>query len=146
MWILSFVIKIWVSSKEICAYIRSKQKLSDKVGSIKHQSDQLLTGGMDIAENLNEHFSSVFTSEYTDAISLIENRFGCKDSEYLGEFIVTPRMVMEKISTLNKSKSSRVDGIPTKCLIHRAQLGIPLMITFNLSLKRSIVRGTFLAN
>ena len=46
-----------------------------------------------MAENLNEYFSSVFTRKYISALPVIETKFEGRESDYLGQLIITPNMV-----------------------------------------------------
>ena len=47
-------------SKSFCAYVRSKQKVRDKVGPLENN---IISDGFQMAEVVNEYFSSVFTTE-----------------------------------------------------------------------------------
>ena len=49
-------------SKSFYAYVRSKQKVRDKVGSLENNSENIISDGFQMAEVLNEYFSSVFTT------------------------------------------------------------------------------------
>ena len=59
-------------SKSFYAYIRSKQNVRDKVGPLKDNAGNILTQGFLMAEELNMHFSSVFTREDTSSIPVPE--------------------------------------------------------------------------
>ena len=50
-------------SKSFYAYVRSKQKVRDKVGPLENNSENIISDGFQMAEVLNEYFSSVFTTE-----------------------------------------------------------------------------------
>ena len=50
-------------SKSFYAYVRSKQKVQDKVGPLEDSDGNIITEGFLMAENLNEYFSSVVTRE-----------------------------------------------------------------------------------
>ena len=50
-------------SKSLYAYVRSKQKVRDKVGPMENNSENIISDGFQMAEVLNEYFSSVFTTE-----------------------------------------------------------------------------------
>ena len=50
------------------AYVQSKQKVQDKVGSLEGSDGNIITEGFLMAENLNECLRSVFNME--DIISL----------------------------------------------------------------------------
>ena len=49
--------------KHIYAYIRSRQKIQDKVGPLEGSKGNIITEGFLMAENLNEYFISVFTRD-----------------------------------------------------------------------------------
>ena len=49
-------------SKSFYAYVRNKQKVRDKVGPLKNNSGNIISGGFQMAEVLNEYFCSVFTT------------------------------------------------------------------------------------
>ena len=95
-----------------------------------------------VAQDLNEHFSSVFTRENTNAIPLTENRFKGKYSEHLGKLTVESSIAVEQIDTMKANKPPGDDGIPTNILIETAiQLNILLRIMFSLLPKAGIVSG-----
>ena len=48
-------------SKSSYAYVRSKQNVRDKVGPLEDNFGNIVTQGFLMAEELNMHFSSVFT-------------------------------------------------------------------------------------
>ena len=50
-------------SKSFCAYVRSKQKVRDKVGPLENSRGNIISDGFQMAEVLNEYFSSVFTTQ-----------------------------------------------------------------------------------
>ena len=50
------------------AYVRSKQSVRDTVGPLEDNAGNIITQGFLMAEELNMHFSSVFTREYTSSI------------------------------------------------------------------------------
>ena len=57
-----------------------------------------------MAENLNEYFSSVFTRDVISALLVPEIKFEGRESDYLGELIVTPKMVAKKIRDIKDNK------------------------------------------
>ena len=67
-----------------------------------------------MAENLNEYFSSVFTREDSSSLLVPESKFEGRESDYLGQVIVPPKMLAKKIRDMKDKKSPGVDGIPTK--------------------------------
>ena len=93
-----------------------------------------------MAENLNEYFSSVFTREDTSALPVPETKFEGRESDYLGQLIVTPKMVAKKIRDMKENKSPGVDGIPPKLLLEIVeQISIRLATVFNLSIEEGVV-------
>ena len=50
-------------SKSFYAYVRSKQKVRDKVGPMENNRGNIISDGFQMEEVLNEYFSSVFTTE-----------------------------------------------------------------------------------
>ena len=120
-------------SKSCYAYVRSKHTFQDKVGPLEGSDGNIITEGFLMAENLNEYFSSVFTRE---DISALPGR----ESDYLGQLIVTPNMVANKIRDMKDNKSPGVDRIPPKLLLEIVeQITIPLATVFNLSLEEGVV-------
>ena len=69
-----------------------------------------------MAENLNEYFSSVFTREDINGLPVSEAKFEERESDYLGQLIVTQQMVAKKIRERKDNKSPGVDGFPPKLL------------------------------
>ena len=51
-----------------------------------------------MAEELNMHFSSVFTREDTSSIPVLETKFKGSEGEMLGQVVVTPEVVANKIN------------------------------------------------
>ncbi|KAK2146750.1 hypothetical protein NP493_3581g00000 [Ridgeia piscesae] len=127
-------------SKSFYAYVRSKQKVQDKVGPLEGSDGNIITEGFLMAEKLNEYFSSVFTREDISILPVLETKFEGREFDYLGQLIVTPTMVALKIRDMKDNKSPGVDGIPPKLLLEIVeQISIPLATVFNLSLDEGIV-------
>ena len=51
-----------------------------------------------MAEELNMHFSSVFTREDTSSLPVPETKFNGSEGERLGQLVVTPEVVASKIN------------------------------------------------
>ena len=54
-------------SQSFYAYERGKQKVRDKVGPLENSSGNLISDGFQMAEVLNEYFSSVYLPQKTSA-------------------------------------------------------------------------------
>ena len=62
-------------SKSFYAYLRSKENIRDKVGPLEENVGNIITQGYLMAEELNMHFSSVFTREDTSSLPVPETKF-----------------------------------------------------------------------
>ena len=93
-----------------------------------------------MAEELNVHFSSVFTREDTSSLHVPETKFDGSEGERLGQLVVTPEVVANKINNMNENKSPGVDGIAPKILKETVeQICTPLTHVCNVSLQEGIV-------
>ena len=127
-------------SKSFYAYVRSKQKVRYKVGPLVDNAGNIITQGFLMAEELNMHFSSVFTREDTSSIPVPETKFKGSEGERLGQLVVTPEVVVSKINNMKENKSPGVDGISPKILKETVeQISTPLAHVFNMSLKEGSV-------
>ena len=122
-------------SKSFYAHVRSKQNVRDKVGGLEDNAGNIITQGFLMAEELNMHFSSVFTREDTCSLPVTET-----EGERLGQLVVTPEAVASKINNMKENKSPGVDGISPKILKEAVeQISTPLAHVFNMSLQEGIV-------
>ena len=65
-----------------------------------------------MAEELNTHFSSVFTREDTSSLPVPDTKFnGTEGGGRLGQLVVTPEIIASKINNLKDKKSPGVDGL-----------------------------------
>ena len=93
-----------------------------------------------MAEELNLHFSSVFTREDTSSLPVPETKFNGPEGEKLGQLVVTPEVVATKINNMKENKSPGVDGISPKILKETVeQISTPLAHMCNMSLQEGIV-------
>ena len=60
-----------------------------------------------MAEELNMHFSSVFTREDTCSLRVPETNFNGSEGERLGQLVVTPEVVDSKINNMKENISHR---------------------------------------
>ena len=128
------------ASKSFYAYVRSKHKVRDKVGPLENNSRNIISDGFQMAEVLNEYFSSVFTTEDISSRPVPFTKFGSSNSEHLGQLFVTPEMIAKKTKKMKYNISPGVDGIPPKLLKENVeQISTPLANLFNLSLEEGIV-------
>ena len=64
------------------AYVRSKQKVQDKVGPLENNRGNIISDGFQMAEVLNEYFSSVFTIEDFSSLPVPVTKFEGDKSEH----------------------------------------------------------------
>ena len=74
-------------SKSFYAYVRSKQNVRDKVGPLEDNFGNIVTQGFLMAEELNMHFSSVFTRKDTSSLPVPETKFKGSEGESLGQLL-----------------------------------------------------------
>ena len=126
-------------SKSFNAYARSKQNVRDGVGPLEDNAGNKIAQGILMAEELNMHFSSVFTWEDTSSLPVPETKFEGSEGERLGQLVVTPEVVATKINNMKENKSPGVDGIAPKILRETVeQICTPLAPVFNMSLQEGI--------
>ena len=127
-------------SKSFYAYVRSKQTVRDKVGPLEDNAGNIITQGFVMAEELNMHFSSVFTREDTSSVPVPDTKFKGSEGVRFGQVVVTPEVVANKINNIKENKSPGVDGIAPKILKETVeQICTPLAHVFNMSLQEGIV-------
>ena len=127
-------------SKSFYAHVRSKQNVRDRAGTLEDNAGNIITQGVLMAEELNMHLSSVFTREDTSSLPVPESKFEGSEGERLGQLVVTPEIVANKIKNMKENKSPGVDGIAPKIQTETLeQMCMPLAHVFNMSLQEGIV-------
>ena len=126
-------------SKSFYAYVRSKQNVRDKVGPLEDNAGDTITEGILMPEELNIHFSSVFTREDTSSLPVPETKFNGSEEEKLGQLIVTPEVVASKINNMKENKSPGVDGLSPKILKETVEQISKPLAHVNMSLQEGIV-------
>ena len=127
-------------SKSFYAYVRCKQNVRDKVGPLEDNAGNIITQGFLMAEELNMHFSLVFTREDTCSLPVPETKLNESEGERLGQLVVTPEVVASNINNMKENKSPGVNGISPKILKESVeQISTPLAHVFIMSLQEGIV-------
>ena len=70
-----------------------------------------------MAEYLNVYISSLFTRNNINSLPVPDIKFQEATSKYLGQILVTPEMVTNKIKAIKDNTSPRVNGIPSKLIM-----------------------------
>ena len=118
------------------SFIKSKTKSKVNVGPLK-VGNELITSNADMANVLNNAFSSVFTNENPSNIPVCDR---VNDYISVSDIYIEPMSVYKKITKLKLSASSGPDGISSKFLSEYGDiLSIPLAFIFNRSIETSSV-------
>ena len=100
----------------------------------------IVTQGFLMAEELNMHFSSVFTREDTSSLPVPETKFKGSEGERLGQLVVTPEVVASTINNMKDNMLPGVDAISPNILKETVeQISTPLTHVFIMSLQEGIV-------
>ena len=85
-------------------------------------------------------FTLVFTREDTSSLPVPETKFNGTEGERLGQLVITPEVIANKINNMTDNKSPGVDGIAPKILKETVeQISKPLAHVLNMSLQEGIV-------
>ena len=101
------VANIKKDNKSFFAYIRSKQKVKYRVGPLKDIDGNVTTKSVDIAESLNNYFSSVFTLEDKGKLPTIPQMMG-ENEACIQHMVITPDMILAKLKKVKDNKSTGV--------------------------------------
>ncbi len=127
--------KIKEDPKSFYAYIRSKQKVKEKVGLIKDEQGKIISTEKETVETLNKFFHKVFTRE-NDNIPAIEV-VNANHETKLKNIDITEEMVYKKLNEIQRGKSAGPDNMSTDYLKEMAhQLEKPLTMIYQKSLDR----------
>ena len=108
-------------------------------GPLKCNNGAVISNNKEMAESLNEYFSTVFTLEDINALPATEQLLE-EGKTCLEQLVVTPGMIEAKIKGLKNSKSPGADGISPRLLKEIVDdISVPLAIAFNLSIQDGIV-------
>ena len=114
-------------------------KARDSIGPLKGNNGAVISNNKEMAESLNEYFSTVFTLEDTNALPATEQLLE-EGKTCLEQLVVTPGMIEAKIKGLKDNKSPSADGISPRLLKEIVDdISVPLAIAFYLSIQDGIV-------
>jgi len=125
------------NSKPFYAYVKRRTKTRDPVGPLKKQDGTNVTEPEEMAEILNEFFSSVYTREDTTGIPPVAQK-RCRKK--LRRTWITTEKVKKKIASLRNNSAPGPDGISPKILKNTTdQIAPVLAMIYRKSLARSEV-------
>jgi hypothetical protein len=115
--------------------VRSKNKTKVKPGPLLNEAGIKVEKPLELAEEFNTYFSSVFTEELVESIPKAEPIFDKSEDEQLLDIEITEEMVRERLSRLRADKAPGDDGISSRFLRElQEELVAPLLLLFRKSL------------
>lgn len=122
-------------NKSFYSYVRSKQRVVDKIGPIKNSVGNIVTNDVEVANIFNNYFSSVFTKEDSSNVPQPSQIFRNPESDRLINIDISQDIVLKKLSEINVNKSCGSDGLHPK-LVYEIRNEIASAVTkiFKLSL------------
>ena len=125
------------NNRKYTQYVKSKTKSRTPVGPLVTKEKKIVTENKEMAEILNQFFSSVFTKE---DLSYIPDAEMENVESTMRPVQVTRREVEKKIRNLRKDAAAGPDGISPRLLKDfETELSVPLEILFNKSLSEGEV-------
>ena len=123
--------------KEFYAYIKSKSSNRESVGPLK-DGEKIITDNNDIAEKLNDFFSSVFTKE--DLSKLPTPLLAYTGSSPLSNIQIPPHKVKDKLDNLRISAAPGPDKLFPRLLRELSNvIMLPLSMIFSASFQEGLV-------
>ena len=117
------------NSKVFWNYARSKTKTKSGISEFRKDNGSLTNTDLEL-----KFFISVFTQENTDTMPEIES---ISKGDPLKYVIITPNMVLKKLSALNQSKSPGQDGFHQRVLKElKDVIALPFSTIYKISLNR----------
>jgi len=117
-------------------YIKSKTKSRTGIKPLKNGNGRLITEDLEIAAELNNFFSSVFTEEETSNLPVLER----EGNATLNTTRITTVKIRDKIKKLRENSAPGPDGITAKLLKTACEeLLLPLKLIYELSLSTGSV-------
>ena len=118
------------------SYIKSKNSNKVTVGPLKNAQGDTLTGNIEMATEMNDFFSSVFTMEDTQNLPTVTPL----TDKQIYSVEITSAKVKEKIRRLKPGSAPGPDNITVRFLqTFSEELVLPLSIIYNKSLSESVV-------
>ena len=120
--------------KELYGYMKSKQKVNERIGSLNMKGGGNTTDKVEISEILNEQFESVFSVDGGDE-QVFERR---TEAECNGEDIIHYEDIKGRLQNLNCDKSAGGDGVTQRVLSKCSGI---LARALELLYKKALVEG-----
>ena len=119
--------------KEFYSYIKTKRVLTSTIGPLKTENDVQIENDVDMANTLNDYFSSVFTTESVQGSLPIPAPQS--QGTTLPDVAMTEKEILSAMNSMNVNKTPGPDKISPRLLKEaRNELVKPLTILFNKTL------------
>ena len=119
--------------KILFSYVKSKQVVKDQIRLLHSKDGNALTEMQDIANELNNHFSSVFAADTDSTNPRLQTRINTSCGQ-ISESMLSDELIKKRLHRIDGNKSSGPDGVHPLILKHCAEsLATPLSIIFNKS-------------
>jgi len=126
-------------SKSFCAYVNSRCKARVKVGTLVAENGEMVTEAVEMSEQLNEYFTSVFTRENLSQMPSADTVNTDTDTVYRSDINIDPVSVLNKLNRLRSDKAAGPDELSPRVLKEiTEEICEPLTII----LQRSIDEGS----
>ena len=128
-----------LNPKSFYSYISERRIVRDNIGQLKTLDGIVITTDNDMANTMNNNFSSVFTIKQLNNVSLL----GQYEGNILDTFNFSTEVVQEKVQHLNIYKSTGPDMLHPLILSALGdKLARPLTHIFNNSVKTELFLKT----
>jgi hypothetical protein len=125
------------NNRKFARYIKSKTKSRTTIGPILTEEGTLLTSDVEMAEELNKFFVSVFTQENMESVPEAKREV---IQQQMKMTQVTEKQIRDKIRNLRVESASGPDGLSPRILKELVDVVVkPLRIIFNKSLEEAAV-------
>jgi hypothetical protein len=127
--------------KSFYSYVRSKSRTKDAVGPVVDRNGQMVDDDLQMCEQFNSYFSSVFTRENLNVkLPEADKLFNAGPQEELLDVFFNQDEVLNRINKLHCNKAPGVDGLVSNVFIEAAtNISLPLFMIFRSTLNSGVV-------
>ena len=126
--------------KSFFAYIRGKTKSKVHTGPLLDSTGKILDSPMDMVQEFNSYFASVFTSENISILPYVADMFCGAVEDKCQDVYFSQDDVLKVLSNLREDKAAGADDLSPRFLLHiKEQISYPLFLIFRKSLDEGVV-------
>ena len=135
---------IKTDAKSFFAYANANRKTNKKVGPLKDANKNVIDTNKLAADHLNRYFTSVFVEEDLSNMPVPNKVFNGGMDKSLQSIEVDVDMVINKLNSLNVSKSQGPDGVHGKLVMELTEEIAPSLVNlFRASLETGVIPQDF---